>query len=76
MMDNTTKIIRKKGQAFDHLNSFVEEQAYLEQFPAINVVQRQKKVFVRCQVESFIMMRNFEFGKKSVMSALLKNNTY
>ena len=76
MMDNTTKIITKKGKAFDHPDSFPEGQAYLEQFPSINEVQRQRKIFVRCQVESSIMMSKFKFGEQSVMSALLENNTY
>ena len=76
MMDNTTKIITKKGTVFDHPDSFPEGQAYLEHFPSINEVQRQRKVFVRCQVESSIMMSKFKFGEQSVMSALLENNTY
>ena len=38
MMDNTAKIIKKKGKAFDHPNSFPERQAYLEQLPSINEV--------------------------------------
>ena len=40
MMENTTKIITKKGKVFDHSESFPEGQAYLEQFPAIKEVQR------------------------------------
>ena len=42
MMDNTTKIITKKGTVFDHPDYFPEEQAYLKQFALINEVQRQK----------------------------------
>ena len=52
MMDNTTKIITKKGKSFDHPDSFSERQAYLEQLPFINEVQRQKiKVWrTKCNV--------------------------
>ena len=76
MTDRTTKIITKKGKAFKNSDSFPEGQEYLDKFPAINGVQRQRKVCVRCQVESSIMMIKFKFGNKSVMSSLLKNNTY
>ena len=76
MMDNTTNIITKKGKAFHHPDSFPEGQEYLEQFPSINEVQRQRNVFIRCQVESSIMMSKFKFGEQSVMPALLENNTY
>ena len=41
MMNNIIKIITKKGNAFEHPDSFPEGQEYLKQFPAINEVQQQ-----------------------------------
>ena len=55
MMDNTTPIIIKK--VFEHPDLFPEGQEYFDHFPSHNEVQRQRKVFVRCQVESSI--KNF-----------------
>ena len=63
LMDNTTKIITQKRTVFDHPDSFPEGQAFLVQFSSINEVQKQRKVFVRCQVESSIMMSKFKFGE-------------
>ena len=44
MIDNTTNIITKKGKSFNYSDSFSEGQVYLEQFPSISDVQRERKV--------------------------------
>ena len=63
-MNNIIKIITKKGNAFEHPDSFPEGQEYLKQFPAINEVQQQGKVFVRYQVESSIKMSKLKFWRE------------
>ena len=48
MIDNTTKIITKQRKIFEHSDSFLEGQDYLEHFPFHNKVQKQRKIFVCC----------------------------
>ena len=76
MMDNTTMIITQERKVFEHTNSFPEGQEYFEYSPSHNELQSQWKVFLHCQVKSFIMMRKFKYGEESVMPTLLDNNTY
>ena len=75
-MDNTTTIITKERKLFEHINSFPEGQEYFEYSPSHNELQRQWKVFLRCQVKSSIMMNKFKYEDESVMPTLLNNNTY
>ena len=76
LVDNTTVMITNSGTRLEHPKDFLSGQDYLNVFPSENHIQKQRKIFVCCQMESSILTRKVKCRDKITISTLLDNNTY
>ena len=74
--DASTRLISNDGTVFDSPSDFPEGQKYVKRFPKINKLQKLRKVFVSCKIESSLRLSQFKFGERTIMAALIKHNTF
>ena len=75
-VNNTTLRITSSGKRFEHPKEFPSEQDYVKIFTLENQLQKQRKIFVCCQIESSIRMGEFKYGDESVMHYLIELHTF
>ena len=76
LVDNTTVMITNSGTRLEHPKDFLSGQDYLKLFPSENHIQKQRKIFVCCQMESSIRMNEFKYGDKIRMNHLIELNNF
>ena len=75
-VNNTTLRITSSGKRFEHPKEFPSEQDYVKIFTLENQLQKQRKIFVCCQIESSIRMGEFKYGDEIVMHYLIELHTF
>ena len=76
LVDNSTKMITTIGKVFEHPQGIPSGQGYVTHFPFMNSIQKQRKVFVCCNVELELRVGKFKYGEKIIMHTLIENNTF
>ena len=75
-VDNSTKIITTAGKAFKHPKETPSGQKYVTHFPFMNRIQKQRNIFVCCNLESELRVGKFKYGETIIMHTLIENNTF
>ena len=76
LVDNSTKMITTAGKVFEHPQQIPSVQDYVTHSPFTDSIQKQRKVFINCKLESKIRVSNFKYEDKITMHTLIKNNTF
>ena len=63
-------------KVFEHPKDIPSGQEYVRHFPFMNSIQKERKVFVCCKIESELRVGKFKYGDKSMMHILIENNTF
>ena len=74
--NNSTKTITTAGKVFEHPKDIPSRQECGRHFSFTNSIQKQRKVFVCCKIESELRVGKFKYGDKSMMHILIENNIF
>ena len=67
LVDNSTKMITTVGKLFEYPKEISSGQEYVTYFPFTNNIQKQRKVFVYCKIESELRVGKFKYGDKKII---------